>query len=52
LVEKQLVHAIIESWIKEAIERDRGCETRSSFIRGTIVRWYNGRPKTRERIVE
>ena len=52
MVEKELIHALVEPEIKEAIENDRGRETRSSFIRRIIVRWYNQRPETREKVVE
>ena len=52
MVEKQLVHALVEPEIKAAIEQDRARETRSSFIRRIIVRWYNTRPETKEEIIE
>jgi len=44
-MEKKLVHALVEPQIYNKIEKERGHETRSSFIRRILVRWYNSYEK-------
>jgi hypothetical protein len=39
-----LIHAMVESDLAKRIEIERNRETRSSFVRRVLVRWYNNLP--------
>ena len=41
MVEKEIIHALVEPEVKQRIEQERGRETRSSFVRRIIIKWYN-----------
>lgn len=39
--QKVMIPTMVEPEIKERIDQERGHETRSSFVRRILVRWYN-----------
>lgn len=39
---KELIYALIEPEILARIESEREHESRSSYVRRILVRWYNG----------
>lgn len=39
--QKVMIPTMVEPEIKERIDLERGHETRSSFVRRVLVRWYN-----------